>query len=229
MVRNLLNGRFENTAFVLMSPNGKELTRKGSRSPLMTFGSVNATVNAMDLYLFDFEPKNLKAHPTPPDFDSLKQSLNVASADQRPLVIGFYRDRTSKSRIQNMLAIAFTAKESIGRFHFDQQSLDTGWPTSISPTSAREGLYIIHPDEFGLKGKVAQFIPESTSDSQLIKLLTEANNQFIKVTQPKVYSSHVSKGRRLGIKFNSVVPYGEDRNGDGIIDSRGQRNPRRSR
>jgi len=68
---------------------------------------------------------------------------------------------------------------------------------------------------------VMKQLPLAAEDAEIIKTLLAANSEFAKTTKKKVYSSHVSKGTKLGIYFDSVVPYGEDRDGDGKIDHRG--------
>lgn len=69
-----------------------------------------------------------------------------------------------------------------------------------------------------MDGIVISQLPLDTNNSEIVKTLLTANAEFAKSTQKKVYSSHVSKGTKLGIYFESVVPYGEDRDGDGKID-----------
>ena len=41
----------------------------------------------------------------------------------------------------------------------------------------------------------------------------EANTAFASMEDRKVYSQHVSTGRRKGIYFENEIPYGEDRDG----------------
>ncbi|MEM7014061.1 MAG: hypothetical protein AAF585_21590, partial [Verrucomicrobiota bacterium] len=45
--------------------------------------------------------------------------------------------------------------------------------------------------------------------------------KFAQTEERKVYSDHVALGRQEGILFESGMPYGEDRDGDGEIDHRG--------
>ena len=47
------------------------------------------------------------------------------------------------------------------------------------------------------------------------------NSKYADRTEKKNYSDHVAKGRRLGKTIEMAVPFGEDRDGDGVIDKRG--------
>ena len=221
LIRKYLNGRFENTAFVLLSPDCKPITRKGSRSPLMTFGSVQATVDSMNIYSLEYERKNKKQNPNPQDFESIKTSLNVASADQRPLIV-ISSPKNSRRTIYEKIRNVFSHKDLIGRFHFDFEDPDGNWSSFISGiSSTSNGLFIIFPDEFGQKGKVLKRLPIEIKTFDLIEELKSANLDFTRVTPVKNYSAHIKKGRALNIFFEPEIPYGEDRNGDGVIDHRG--------
>lgn len=155
-----------------------------------------------------------------PDFHSVRQALNVASADQRVLVVihGSMVDtnplRDSLRQVSNHAAI-------VGRFHFDFDDTQE-WKTAVSGLSQQSGIAVIRPGEFGMKGAVMMEFSLSTKPAELIAQLVSANQEFAATTARKVYAAHVSRGQKLGVYFEGAVPYGEDRDGDGQVDRGGR-------
>ena len=150
------------------------------------------------------------------DFHSLGQALNVASADQRVLVlVAGPQHKTDLTREQ--LRPVIHSEEFVGRFHVDFESAED-WTTSIDGEHQSEGVFFIAAGEFGLKGTVLNELPLTATQADIRQALRQSNSLFVDSTDKKVYSSHVSKGRREGIHYQNNIPYGEDRDGDGEID-----------
>jgi len=153
------------------------------------------------------------------DFHSVRQALNVASADQRVLVL-ISGSKAETEALRTSLQSVTNDPRIIGRFHFDFDETSE-WKKQVSDLKPGPGIVVIRPGEFGLDGSVMSTLPLNADTSRIVSTLLAANSEFAKTTEKKVYSTHVSKGRQLGIYFESLVPYGEDRDGDGRIDSRG--------
>lgn len=154
------------------------------------------------------------------DFHSIGQALNVASADQRVLVlVAGPKEKTDKA--QETLGPIIHHDDFVGRFHVDFDAGDQ-WKKPIEGEKQSEGVLLIASGEFGLKGSVMKELPLDAAADEIRDALKQANSTFAKTTEKKVYAEHVSKGRREGIKYKNVVPYGEDRDGDGEIDQRGR-------
>jgi len=224
-VRTFLNGRFENSAFCLLAPNGQDWLTRAGRGPEMVLGHRSSVIQ-MKTIAAKYPDKKDGSQALIQDFHSVRQALNVASADQRVLVIV----NGSQGAIENLrMSLQSVANDSriVGRFHFD---FDTGddWHQQVKGLKADAGVILIRPGEFGLDGSVMRQLPLDTSNSEIIAAMLSANSEFAKTTKKKVYSSHVSKGTKLGVYFESVVPYGEDRDGDGVIDHVGGRRGSRS-
>ena len=64
-------------------------------------------------------------------------------------------------------------------------------------------------------------LPIDSSTADIKKALLKANEDFVKTTDKKNYREHVQKGRRQGIEWSMPMEFGEDRDGDGVIDHRG--------
>tara|TARA_Y100001934_G_C12385099_1_gene795115 strand:+ start:8041 stop:8637 length:597 start_codon:yes stop_codon:yes gene_type:complete len=154
------------------------------------------------------------------DFHSVKQALNVASADQRVLVLVAGAEEKLELLRKTFREVA-NDPAVIGRYHFD---FDAGieWLSKVSGAESSKRIFMIKPDEFGLDGEVLEELPLEAEPAQILASLEKARRAFTSSTPKKVYNQHVSKGRQLQIYFESAVEYGEDRDGDGEIDRRGR-------
>ncbi len=217
-VRTFLDGRFENSAFCLLAPNGQDWLTRAGRGPEMVLGHRSSVIQMKTVAAKYPDRKNGRLALVQ-DFHSVRQALNVASADQRVLVIvSGPKEQTDELRIS--LKSVTNDECIVGRFHFDFDETED-WHKQIKNVKAGPSIVVVRPGEFGMDGTVMNQLPLAAESSEIIKTLLVANSEFAKTTKKKVYSSHVSKGTRLGIYFDSVVPYGEDRDGDGKIDRRG--------
>jgi hypothetical protein len=217
-VRTFLDGRFENSAFVLLAPDGKEWLSKGSRGPEMVLGRSRA-VERMDTVAALFPPTADVKQAIMQDFHSVRQALNVASADQRVFVI-INGPKNQIDPLRESLRAVASNERIVGRFHFDFEENDD-WKTTVEGTKAEPGIVVIRPGEFGMDGVVMHQLPLDADNLRVIDTLLAANADFAKSTEKKVYSYHVAKGKDRGIYFEGAVPYGEDRDGDGRVDHGG--------
>jgi hypothetical protein len=232
MVRQFLDGRFENTAFCILAPDGETRlsgTGRGPERALVGRGfrgkaDISATdvVEELDSIASSFRPAGEPDQMILQDFHSFRQALNVASADQRLLVLAVASEK-ERARLRATLAPVFAHDDVIGLFHLDfaDESKDGKWKEAVRKSSDREGLYLIRADQFGQTGEVLEHLELSTDPKSIRGALLAANLAFSLTEERKDYASHVSSGRREGIFFENGMPYGEDRDGDGEIDHRG--------
>lgn len=223
-MRTFLDGRFENSAFCLLAPNGQDWLSRAGRGPEMVLGH-SAAARQMATLAEPFPVLAELSDAIVPDFHSTRQALNVASADQRLLVLINGPANTLDALRKSLRRVA-TDRRIIGRFHYD---FETGneWKENVFGTADSDGIVLIRPGEFGMDGVVVKQMPLHSSNADIIASLVSANLDFSKTTVRKVYSDHVAKGQSLGIHFEGAVPYGEDRDGDGQID-RGRPSSRRT-
>ncbi len=224
IVRSYLNGRFENTAFCILSPDGKERLSASGRSPRHGLGG--DLVGALNEIAKKYKTKGESSVAVVPDFPNFRLGLNVASADQRLLVLVSGTEEELKAARKTLPAVSNDA-EILGKFHYDFESDTSSWKEALSGKTGQRGIMIVAPDAFGQEGKVMKRLVLNTKPADLKKALLEANATFAKETPKKVYGDHVQAGRRQGIEWKMPMEYGEDRDGDGKIDFRGP--PRRER
>ena len=243
MVRELLDGRFANTAFCLLSPDGKTQLSRSGRAPWMSFSRVGprigdeelteATVKAMTRIANRYRPQGDSSTPVAQDFHSFRQALNVASGDQR-LLLYVAAHESSQNGIRETLSQVMGRSNIVGRFHVDFMGKeDQNWSEVVqgSKGKSKRGLFIIQAGQFGQEGQVVKQLSSDASADKIASALLAANTQFAKKETRKDYGQHVAEGRRKGIYFEGNVEYGEDRDGDGKIDQRGgfdrRRGPRK--
>ena len=202
----------------MLAPDGQEWLTRAGRGPEMVLRRSGAT-EALHRFALMYPSKADPKQALVRDFHTVRQALNVASADQRVLVV-INAPAEQEAKLRQSLRAVASDQAVVGRFHFDfEQASD--WKKNITGTTPEPGIVLIHPGEFGLKGKVLKQLPLDASNEQVIASLVKANTQFAATTEKKVYSEHVAKGSKQGIYFEGAVPYGEDRDGDGQIDGRG--------
>lgn len=224
IVRSYLNGRFENTAFCLLSPDGKERLSASHRGPHQALGG--DLVGALQQIAKKYKTKGGSSAAAVPDFSNFRLGLNVAAADQRLLVLVSGTGEELKAARKTLPTVSNDA-EILGKFHYDFETDPSLWKEALSGQTAKRGIMIVAPDAFGQEGKVMLRLPMNSKTADLKKALLAANTTFAKETPKKVYSEHVRAGRREGIEWKMPMEYGEDRDGDGKIDFRGP--PRRER
>jgi len=231
MVRELLDGRFENTAFVIFDPSGTKRLSKTGRSPDQGLStkrgpgpgkaSNEEIVDRMHQIASGFTPIGRVADMQLQDFDSFRQALNVASADQR-LLLFVNVDKRSRAKVLSNLKEVFADSEIVGKFHLDfaDPKTDAQWGASVKGATNNAGMSLIRSGQFGLDGSVVQQLSLKAKPKDIKSALLSANEKFAMLEERKSYADHVKQGRRQNIYFENVIPYGEDKDGDGEPDTK---------
>ena len=235
MVRELLNGRFANTSFCLFNPQGTQrLSRSGrgpgdlgqGRSKTKGEGDDEAVIREMNRIAARYHPNENNSDAVLQDFDSFRQALNVASADQRLLI---FITSDDESLVEN-LRTSLLDEELVGKFHLDfgDAKTDQKWAANIRGVNDKARLFIIRSGKFGTTGEVMEQLSEDVSVEKITEALKNCNEKFASVETRKTYRDHVIEGRRKGVYFENAIPYGEDRKSDGNSNrkGRGQRGQR---
>ena len=215
IVRSHLGGRFENTAFCVIAPDGKERLTRSGRGPQHISRDFDDIAAIADRY--KSRGDILNSHI--PDFNSFALALNVSSADQKILLLIAGDEDEIVAAGKRIRSVVWN-KNVMGRFNYDFESDSSSWTGPLSSKSKGSGFHLIRPGEFGLEGKIVMSLSLNASNSNLLKAMVVANRDYAKSTKKKIYSSHVVEGRRQGKRIEMAVPFGEDRDGDGKIDHR---------
>lgn len=118
LVRKFLNGRFANTAFCVLAPDGEtELsgTGRGPEQALSRCGQGkpgdDGVIEKLEEYASRYEVRGEPEEMVLQDFHSFRQALNVASADQRLLVFASAPD-SEEERLREQLRPVFLTNKS---------------------------------------------------------------------------------------------------------------------
>lgn len=234
LVRKILHGRFANTAFCVLAPDGEEMLTRSSRGPSSVLGSTGRgpaaesgstedVIEEMEAIAKQFRPRGDAEEAVLQNFHTFRQALNVAAGDQRLLVF-VAANESGQADLQESLKPVFNSDEVIGKFHLDFANLekDKDWSKAISGAGSKPGIFVIQADSFGQEGKLVANYPLTTDVAQMTSSLLAENTKFAENEERKIYSDHVIEGRRKDIYFENEIPYGEDRDGDGEIDGGGK-------
>ncbi|MGJ8723996.1 MAG: hypothetical protein ACSHYB_05525 [Roseibacillus sp.] len=228
MVRTFLRGAFANTAFCILAPDGETRLSKSGRGPSSLLGrrggaadDPEALITVLKKIAGDYRAKGAASEAVVQDFHTSRQALNVASGDQRLLLLTV-SSKEERRRVTKVLQAVLNDSEVVGRFHHDfaEKSSDADWAELVAGEKSQAGYFVIQADAFGQEGKVLGEFSLSATSGELKKALEKANAVFAKAEQRKVYREHVQEGRRKGVHFKNEIPYGEDRDGDGVIDEK---------
>ncbi|MGK0187753.1 MAG: hypothetical protein ACI9R3_003543 [Verrucomicrobiales bacterium] len=218
LVRSHLNGRFANTAFCILAPDGKERLTRSGRGPSQIFSDTDSFASGLHSIAAKFDASGNASEAPVPDFNSFKLALNVASADQRVLVLIAAPEDRLKTVERRLRSLAWDSRVQ-GRFHFDLEST-ASWKAPLSQKKdAKAGIFLISPDEFGLTGVVMDRLELAATPNAIMTAMARVNALYAKNTEKKIYGGHVQEGRAKGISIEMAVPFGEDRDADGEIDS----------
>ena len=220
MIRSLLGGKMENTAFCLLSPDGtKRLSSTGRGFTRDVSGARD-----LDRVALQFQPTGRVADSLTPDFNSFRIALNTAAADSRVLVLVSAPKSKIAAAEKRMRQVAWD-DDIVGRFHFDVESnvKQIRRPLGLSDRDNAYGILVIHPGTFGVNGKVVTQLPLNAKPAVIIAAMKSANDQYAKNTKRKTYTEHVAEGKSSGYYFEMKMEYGEDHDGDGTPDGNSTR------
>lgn len=231
LVRSFLRGAFANTAFCILAPDGETRLSRSGRGPSSLLGrrggsaqDQDAVIEALNEIAADFREKGSRSMAVVPDFHSTRQALNVASGDQRLLLLTVAPEG-SRQQVSDTLQAVLNDEDVLGKFHHDfaDKEADREWASLLKGAKTKAGYFVVRADAFGVQGEVLAELSLTSTASSLRKALQKANTTFALTEKRKVYRQHVRDGKRQGIHFENGMPYGEDRDGDGVIDKKKRR------
>ncbi|MEM9015899.1 MAG: hypothetical protein AAGC68_02710 [Verrucomicrobiota bacterium] len=224
-VREVLDGVLANSAFIVFDIDGETPISGNGRMPIEGLtgrkqGTMERAIECLqeisDAYLQTGHPDEAVLQ----DFHTFRQALNVASADQR-LLLFVVASPDEIHALGPTLRPLMVDPEVIGRFHLDLGSgeTDRSWEKAVEGSRSETGFFLIRSGAYGIKGEVMAHLPLSASKAELKSAMLQGNEVFAKSEQRKAYAPHVASGLEAGIYFEQLVPYGEDRDGDGLKDN----------
>jgi len=196
------SGQLENTVFAVLAPDGTTALAPAGRGPEHVFpGPPDQTGRTVAEALKGFAGR-YPAKPGPrelPYLADLRRGLNVAACDLLPLAVVVARTPEARKRIETALAPLAWSADYVGRLEYAPAEE----PRAIDGATVREGLVVVEPDAYGLRGKVLAETA-SASEADLRKALDAALKAF--VPKAKDSRAHIREGERAGVRWETVIP-----------------------
>ena len=212
-MKSIYTGRsaeLENTVFTVLDPDGKTPLVRPSRSPSMSYGSVERLMEALEEFSSRYpRASERKQRSAPlPVYEDLRVSLDVASCDSRPLVVIWSADEAERAKAAKRLAKLAWSEEFVGRCHYAFAS-EASELESIEGVPEGGGLLVVAPGTFGLTGKVLASGDLDAKDAAWSEQLERGLDLYAPVA--KVPRDHVRQGRRSGKEWETDIPVTDGR------------------
>jgi hypothetical protein len=204
------SGQLENTTFALVAPDGKTKLSRAGRSPDFAFqgGAGKTPAQEMAESMAEIASRYEKtstasaseASPLPLT-KTVRLALDVAACDGLPLVVVSCDDAAKRAALTERLAALAWSAPFVGRFvHVVAATSDELKPVD----GAKPGLLVVEPDEFGTKGTI---LAQAAVDADAAKLTAALSDGLAKHhATAKDSRTHIEQGRRLGIRWTTVIP-----------------------
>lgn len=210
-LRRLFVGRagdIENTTCAFLSADGKRLLTRPSRGLQELFRDASSLATWMNQMADEQDALNGDVKPaaseTPlPVVSNVRLAINVAAADDRPLVVLRPGDLRVRLRAQKALAELAGKEEFIGRFTFVVAAGKTDL-AKVEGAGTEPGLLVVQPDRFGQKGSVLARSAETADPKLLAAALREGLKKYH--PNPPAGPAHVRDGQRAGVFWDTKLP-----------------------
>jgi hypothetical protein len=196
------SGQLENTVFGMLAPDGKQKLIRSSRGPDHLFSGPAQMAEVMTTAAAKYPAKSGVGPAPLPLVATVKLGVNVAAADNQPLVVIVGKNAAARRLLEDKLASLAWDKEFMGRFIFT-----SGTPDELAPiegTKRDPGVLIVEPEKFGRTAKLVSSLPADASEVQIAKLLRRAVVSFKPIE--KTFKSHVREGQTQGVFWETAIP-----------------------
>jgi hypothetical protein len=203
-------GTLENTVFTMLSPDARKYLVQPGRGPQQSFYDSSDMAKQMRTFASRYDstdaPKSL------PSMKDLRLSMNVAAADNVPLVVAVSDDDGERAKLNDKLAAVAWSKAIVGRTHYALPT--TSIAMEVAKLPAKPGVYLVEPDAFGRTGKVLARFETADTVETLRSGIAEALTRFR--PPAKDARAHIDTGVRSGVYWKTATP---------VTDPNGPRRP----
>lgn len=198
------SGEVENTLFTILSPDGQHELTGASRSPRHNFDDAKEMAAAMNRIAGQFEARAPSNPITPglPTVGNVRLAINVAACDHLPLVVIYAETSAGRKALTGRLRPLAWDDRFLGRFVYVLAST-RGELQPIVGARPEEGIILVEPDRFGLKGTASRQLGSGASQADLTAMLEQAATL---VHRPDSFRAHVREGRQQGAFWKTAVP-----------------------
>jgi hypothetical protein len=194
------SGELENTVFCVLAPDGRTKLVRAAREIGALFASPQDFAAALDRAAREYRAKP-DAGPAPlPEVTTVKLALNVAAADNLPLVIV---GSAAAKTVKEALAGPAWSPEFIGHFVY-ATAANAADLSPVSGAAAGDGVLVVQPEKFGRSGTVLARFPAGADAATLADTLRSGLQRF--KGEEKSFSNHVREGHRKKVFWETPVP-----------------------
>lgn len=190
-------GEIDNSVFTILAPDSTTKLVQAKRSMRSIYS--DATAMATSMKAISQKYASTKPQSQLPLVSNVRLALNVAAADNLPLVV-LYTSKETQVKLNQDLAKLAWKPNYLGRFIYTQTTDFTDLKT-IAQAKEEPGLLVIQPDKFGVKGMTLVQV-DVTGD--WAKTLTNGAEKFTSDT--KIFREHLLAGKKQGIFWETVTP-----------------------
>ncbi len=198
------SGELENTAFAILSPDGRRLLTRAARSARETFGDAGRMAAAMNRIAARYPARASDTGSAAlPEVANVRLALDVAACDGRPLVVLIDPDATGLQRLRGRLGALAWKEWFLGRFIYAAASSDKDL-ASIKGTKPAAGVIVVQPDRFGLAGAVLTRAAAESPPGNLERCLREGLSRHR--ASARSFRDHVRAGHEQGVFWETLLP-----------------------
>jgi hypothetical protein len=206
LLKNLVrsgSGELENTVFCLLAPDGRTKLARSARGIGQVFATPTAFAAALSQAAGRF-PAKADGGPAPlPDVKTVALALNVAAADNLPLVVLIAGEGDARKETEQALAKLAWSPEFIGRFVYATAKSADDLRT-ISGDKANAAFLVVQPEKFGRSGTVLARGLVGAKPEAIATTLREGASRF--KDDEKNFATHVREGHRKRVFWETPVP-----------------------
>lgn len=202
-VGTLVKGEIGNTAFAILSPDGKPVTSRG-RGPGTVFKDVADMAKSMDAIAEKYPLKKVDGVPALPVTLTPTLGLVVAASEKQPLLVVLAEDAKRRDELEAKVAALAWSKTFEGRFTYAAASSMKKELSKVKGATITEGVLLIEPDTFGLAGDVVKEVPSNQIAQKLEDAMRETNQKHVRVLRTK--AEHRALGYNAGVFYEPILP-----------------------
>jgi hypothetical protein len=206
LLKNLVrtgSGELENTAFCLLAPDGRTRIARSARGIGEVFGTAKLFAVGLSQAADRYPAKPATDGAPLPLVKTVPLALNVAAADNQPLIVLAGSDGVMRSAAEGRVAALAWSAEFVGRFVYTSTGASDDLLT-IRGDKRHGELLLVQPEKFGRSGVVLSHCPLNGNTETLTKCLREGLEHF--KNDDKSFATHVREGHRQRVFWETPVP-----------------------
>lgn len=200
------SGEVENSVFGLLAPNGQDKLVRSGRSIRQVYSTSQQMTEGMKRISGKYQTKDASHHL--PLVTNVRLALDVAAADNQPLVVIFGSAEDRKQLEPRMAMLAWNS-EFIGHFIYVSARDAEALKQIKAHSPGGEGLggggiVVIQPNKFGTEGEVIGQVKKDATNEEISQMLGSSLTRFAAAT--KTFQNHVREGHELGMFWETQIP-----------------------